>query len=217
MYINELLLDAIYSKNLSINTQHNYIEIKRIDIGDLHFSSGKIVAVDPELLEEYIAYQIAIQPGNYPVSIFVATDGNGDQRVAFTSIYLNGKKAIRWEMARFQDEGNEIDPYMEISGFGVDSGKAAILDQRVADQLLANDLSLDFIFSRQMEDKYVDTFSYSIGPVVNHSDSNEVIVFDSGWGDGCYPGYFGYDSEDNPCAFVIDCMILWGLKIMSQE
>lgn len=91
------------------------------------------------------------------------------------------------------------------------------MDQVVTDNILAHDISLDEVFFDQMEETYVNTYSYAIGQVDSDSGPNEVVIFDTGWGDGCYPAYFGYDSGNNICAFVIDCMILWDLEILSRE
>ena len=35
-----------------------------------------------------------------------------------------------------------------------------------------------------------------------------IIAFSSGWGDGCYPSYWGYDAADQRVALVTDFGVL---------
>lgn len=150
-----------------------------------------------------------IPPGYYPVILSVAESTNGDQRVAYALLRLSEQPAVRWEMAVPQGRTlGSLQPG-HIYGYPVDAGTGCFMDADVARALVtpkaptiagrdASDELLDLL-----NKTYVHTWSWA-NLVMDHSTGANVIAFSSGWGDGFYPSYWGYDAADQRVALVTD-------------
>lgn len=106
---------------------------------------------------------------------------------------------VSWELALRPDE----DPFLlddeEFCGFGVDAGCAAVFD---ADVLAAD----DDIFDKRILD---DLFA-----VIELESGANLIVFESGYGDGAYPTWQGRAADGTVVAFVVDLLVLHGGEIL---
>ena len=103
----------------------------------------------------------------------------------------------------------------EYFGFGVDAGMGCIADIQTQNAFkaywakrLAEDPDIDpynDLFCDLMEDnakaypKYQQDHGDWLNWTVPETDCN-LPIFSSGWGDGYYPVYFGYDAKGEICA-----------------
>lgn len=209
VYLNEKVLNYVYHNELHVTTKEGSYDLTKQSLGQLSLPTGRIVANDPCVFFETDEFTISVKPGSYPVSIFVACSSSGDKRVALAMLELSDKKAVKWEMALVKNQiidnltGSD-DGYF---GYGVDSGTGGFMDKQTADQISERGLDVYELFQAQFDGTYVHTYSYAIGSIDGGGD-NDVAAFSSGWGDGCYPSYFGYDESGEPCALVTDFLIL---------
>ena len=59
-----------------------------------------------------------------------------------------------------------------------------------------------------MQDKtYLPTWSWA-DLIVDETTGANIIAFSSGWGDGCYPSYWGYNAANQRVALVTDFGVL---------
>lgn len=209
LYPNEKVLNYIYAcdDELPVTTSEGLFVLTRKDLGLLYLPTGKIVANDPCLCFELDEFTVAVRPGCYPVSVFVARSPYGDKRVALAQLAFTDNKAARWEMAlvkeqRIEDIGDE-----NYYGYGVDSGTGGFMDKQTADKISERGLDIYELLKDQFDGTYVHTYNYAIGNIDGGTDNN-IAVFSSGWGDGCYPSYFGFDESGEPCALVTDFLVL---------
>ena len=118
--------------------------------------------------------------------------------------------------------GNEnLDDELEedaFFGFGVDAGMGCISDVKAQEafnayweQRLKDDPDIDpynNLFCDLLEEnakkypKYQREYGDWLNWNIPNTDCN-VPIFASGWGDGAYPSYFGYDAEGNVCGVYI--------------
>jgi len=182
-------------------------------LGDLQLATGQIVANDPFVCFETDPFTVTVTPGSYPVSISVVhlpCNGYGeDKRVALAMIKFSDKKPVRWEMALTNEkQAEELDTIKEgnFFGYGVDSGTGGFMDKTVADKLAEQEKSGEYIYDK-FEDEfnaaYAHTYSYILADATGSGD-NDFVAFSSGFGDGCYPSYFAFDGDGEPCALVTD-------------
>ena len=235
MYKNIKALDYVFCNSGALVENQN-ITLKKIDMGELYLESGEIVAADPFVLFEIDSFKVTVPRGSYNVSIFIAemapislpeppepkglkkffnkkkektvpVDAAPDKRVALACLKFSDKKAISWEMAmtgkeKFSDNMKD-DSFF---GYGVDSGTGGFMDKIIADKLSSYD-DLYSEVSDEMDKTYEHTYSYILTNITK-CGKNDFAAFSSGWGDGAYPSYFGFDEDGKPCVLVTDFMII---------
>ena len=186
------------------------ITIKKQDVGTLYLETGKVVANDPFVLYQTEPFVISVPPGGYTVSIHIAHfDNPVDKRVAFATIRFSDKKVVRWELALVKGERIEELSDGIFFGYGVDSGRGGFMDKSVADKVKSklkfaengND-PYDMVFG-DMEKQFDINGHYAIGNMTNGT-TNDFVAFSSGFGDGTYASYFGFDDTGEPCILVTD-------------
>lgn len=195
-------------------------EVDTLDIGTVHFPTGTILACDPLVeLEEAQPYLQTVPAGTYPVQICVMPSEEYGDRYACVKVAVSDQKPVRYELGMI---GNEcLDEELEdgeFFGFGVDAGMCCIADRKTQEafqaywaQRLREDESIDpynDLFCDLLEEngkanpKYQRDGGDWLNWTVPGTDYN-LPIFTSGWGDGVYPCYFGYDAAHNVCGVYI--------------
>lgn len=180
-------------------------------IGELVLTSGKLVACDPLVNPHSEPFEITLTPGRYPVILSVAhIQKNNDQRVAYAMLRLSDRTPVRWEMATVP--GEDISSLSEDAigyGYGVDSGTGCFMDAEVG-QIIDDSIYADteeeilvYQLLERLEKNQIRTWCWADMCIDEKSQAN-VIAFTSGWGDGVYITYFGYDTENNIVSVVTD-------------
>jgi len=182
------------------------------ELADLHIHTGRIVACDP-LVSHSNAFELAVPPGSYPVIAWIHTD---EERIAAAELKLSAAKAVHWEMAT--KPGQNISELKEgyKYGYSVDTGLgcygdiAAIQLMNEIEDKLADELGDDFISF--YDDALADVLALNNDEwgelIVNEQSGLNVIMFSSGYGDGFYTSYWGYDEAGQIVSLVTDFNIL---------
>jgi hypothetical protein len=175
-------------------------------LGELVAPSGQIIACDPLTAIEPQPFAQHIAPGRYPVLASVAALANGDQRVACAMLRLSDVPVVRWEMARLKGQESITLQTGEFFGYSIDAGVGCFMDAQAATALDAHydsDESYDEALIDAMEANRAQPLDYANVALDDESGVN-VIMFESGWGDGVYGSYWGYDASDAPACLVTD-------------
>ena len=189
-----------------------------LDIGTVHFPTGTIFACDPMVeLEDTLPFIQTIPAGTYPVKICVVPSKRYGDRYACVKVEVSGEKPVRYELAMTGKE--ELDEELkegDYFGFGVDAGMGCVADIQTqaavktywAKQMEEdpdidpyNDLFCDLLEENaKAHPKYQSSYGDWLNWTVPDTDCS-LPIFASGWGDGSYPVYFGYDAKDEvvPC------------------
>lgn len=136
----------------------------------------------------------------------------GRGRVAFARVDIADKPIVRWEAAKPIDMQRDAENPDGTWGVTVDSGVAAFFDQEAgqatSDAVAADETFFDSWLERGQNAGYRDKgasgafrLSVDVGP-------GNVVAFDSGWGEGTYTVYAGYDASGALAALLIDFDIL---------
>lgn len=208
-------LDAYFTEKKIGNAQ-----VDTLDIGTVHFPTGTILACDPLVeLGEALPFIQTVPAGTYPVTICVVPSETYGDRYACVKVAISNNKPVRYEMgmvgAENLDEELQED---EFFGFFVDAGMGCIADLKAQEAFKAyweqremedesidpyNDLFCDLLEENfQAHPKYQRDGGDWLNWTVPGTDCN-IPIFASGWGDGVYPCYFGYDAEGNVCGVYI--------------
>ena len=179
-------------------------------LGDLVAPTGRIIACDPLTALEPTAFAQHVAPGSYPVFASVAALVNGDQRVACVMLRLREATVTRWEMARMEGQESVTLDEGEFFGYAVDAGVGCFMDARAAvalDARYESDESYDEALINAMEASRANGWEHANVTLDNASGVNLIMV-ESGWGDGVYASYWGYDAHDAPVCVVTDFSVL---------
>jgi len=174
------------------------------NIGELHLSSGKVVTCDPLVYHDPKPFVDSVPSGKYPV-ILHYSEGS----IAYAELRISNNHVEKWKLATTDNQDISTLKENEIFGFPVDAGLGCFMDEETlkilewhATQLEEEIENYNNYFDDYLDDILEDSH-YCINKPFDNIDNN-VIIFESGWGDGFYPTYIGFDKENNPVKYIIE-------------
>lgn len=196
------------------------MEVDTLDIGELNLPTGEILTCDPLVFLEYAKTFIQKVPiGKYPVKISVVPSEEYGDRYACVKVEFSKNKPVIYELGvtgaeEDMDEACEGEYY----GFDVDAGMGCVLDKKTQGEYIKYwkkleeeeeaDNPYDDIFENLLAESAKKYLKYQkeYGDWANFNIPDtelNILIFASGWGDGVYPTYFGYDKNGNICGLYI--------------
>ena len=199
-------------------------ELSIMNIGACDLPSGKILVRDPLVYlgnKEEEPYFQTVPSGSYNTEICVIKPNNYDcARYAAVRLCFSEERPVKFYEALIGNEN--IEEYNSENsvyfGFNVDAGLGCICDS-VTHKLFCdwlekwNEENPD---SNEYDDYFSDLFAanYKVHPEFQREGGDwlnwkipgteyHIPIFQSGFGDGTYPVYFGIDKENNICQLVI--------------
>ena len=192
-----LIFEAAFQKDTKAKQGNNAYELYNFDIGKIKIESGKIIACDPIITHDAYAFTQIFPVGEFPVQLAMAKSEN-DERVAFSRILFTEDSVARWEFAL--KPGQEPIPLGDTSFYcyGVDAGPGIFIDS-IANVFLnkKNQSEWDRIFIKKAE-------VYGYRGYIHHFEEHSLATFSTGYGDGCYATYVGYNKDGNICRLLTD-------------
>ena len=176
--------------------------------GTVVLPSGRLVASDAMIIDGS-PFTTEVEPGRYPVSLLFADFENGDRRVAAAMVHLAPIDPVRWELALVEGQDPAVLGPDEIFGYGVDSGTGAFTSPEAVDVLADEDryqAYSDAIFAAMFPDD--QTIVLNTETEVDPASGANVVAFASGFGDGSYPTFVGFDADDEPVVVLTDFGVL---------
>lgn len=190
-------------------TRVDRVEFKVFEIGRLTIKSGRICAADPFVtLGDRKPFTQAVPNGAFPVRLAVGFHPAGavkDNRVSFARVAFSEQPVERWSMAVLEGQDAANLKPDEIFGYPVDAGTGSFYDPLANDAANAiHKTNPDAWEAWQTEGeangpKVIGPYSFVLMQPMG--DVN-VAMFHSGWGDGFYASYFGFDAEGKVAALV---------------
>jgi hypothetical protein len=140
---------------------------------------------------------VTVPPGQYPVLLSLVrwADDPQHQRVAAARLVIRDDPVASWELALRPGEDPRVIGDEGFFGFGVDAGMACFFDAVAAPAM----------------DRLSETFTLGDATTAELSDPESganLIAYESGWGDGCYPTWIGRTSHGDLACFVADMLLL---------
>lgn len=183
-----------------------------VDIGQINIESGKVIACDPIVMRDAEPFVQTFPTGRFPVQLAIAKV-NDDERVAFSRILFSDMPVVRWEFAL--QEGQKPMPIGEESfyGYGVDGGIGLFIDKnanKAWSELSKNNEQLyEQVFIEEMDKHSHSSWLY----VLHEFGGHNFASFSTGYGDGTYGTYVGYDEMGNICRLLTDfSLVEWWKK-----
>ncbi|GAB5465675.1 MAG: DUF4241 domain-containing protein [Candidatus Kapaibacteriales bacterium] len=194
-----------------------------IDIGKLNVTTGQIVVCDPLVTFDLQSLNREVKIGEYPIKIYEVKTENSGERYAIAQLEINKERAEKWVLAlRDGEDVNELTEEGDFFGFPVDAGLGGFFDIQAGEEYLK--LQDDFLNSNPNGNFY-DVFldkefkknakrqndPNDYGNWVNYrlpNSNSNITMFQSGYGDGIYPAYWGIDKSGNITSLVIDFFVV---------
>lgn len=208
--------DRAFVSGFSVETKTEFqgetrvetVPFKIVAAGSLKLPSGRICAADPFIaLTDAKPFTQATPAGAFPVRLAVASFPSGGLRVAFARVDFSAAPITRWSMAVV--DGQDVGTLKEdhIFGYGVDAGTGSFFDP-VAGKAAAGFLDANPDAWEAWQTEGESNGPKVVGPYFFMLDlplgAANAIMFGSGWGDGFYASWFGYDAQGNVAALVTD-------------
>lgn len=193
--------------------------LHKIEIGRLPFPTGELLVRDPliYLQKNETPYLESIPNGNHPLTLLVVELEEDYFRYVATRLKTKDTKAIKHKEALLGNEDLVNFKEGEYFGFNVDAGLATIVDVSTKDAycnfvenwIVKNPESniYDNYFADQFKQNAIDNPKYQreAGDWINFKIPNTelyVPMIQTGFGDGIYPVYFGFDENNEICEVV---------------
>ncbi len=212
----EINLGELYTKKEAYGKR-----LFTIEIGEVNFPTGEILVRDPlvYLKKDSEPYFIKVPVGRFPLTILVVEVEEEHFRYASFRVKFNDKKAVSYREALLGTEKLDDIEEGDMFGFDVDAGLASIVDVKTRDLYAEFEEKwyennpdgniYDDFFAAEFKRNYEKNpeFQRTSGDWINfkipESDLS-VPMIQSGYGDGGYPVYFGFDENDEICEVIVE-------------
>lgn len=191
--------------------------VRVVRLGTVRLSSGQVILADPFMMSTHDRpLTIRFAPGDYPVDLAVADTGAGGQRIALARLLISSRPPVRWEMARTEGQDPATLKTGEQFGYGVDAGTGAFVDAAVPGWLARTYPPADPQSYMAVVEAW-QTRGEAEGPrrgipygfvLVEPLGPGGAAMFSSGWGDGFYASWVGYDGQGQPAVVVTDFQVI---------
>lgn len=196
--------------------------LRTVPLGSVHLPSGRLATLDPLTFAsaDIAPLALSVPPGRYPVDLAVADTGTGGIRVALARITFSQLPVSEWRLAHTAGEDPSTLRGDAIFGFNVDSGTASFADPQTVAAIEAA-LAGAGDYEGSQHQRWVDAgeaHAATLGlphgfALVAAIGPGDVAMFSSGWGDGVYASWVGYDSTGRPVQVVTDFAVIEAVNI----
>jgi len=196
-------------------------KIDHLELGSVSIPTGEILVRDPLVYIQKDAepYLIKVPTGEFPVTAAVVVPDDSDcARYAAVKVQFTAYDAVRFEEALIGTEDLVDFNEGEFFGFNVDAGLGCVLDKETLIHFCA--FQDKFHNENPGKNLYDDHFAvlfaanYAENPIYQREAGDwinwkipgtdyHIPFFQSGFGDGTYPVYYGFDIEGNVCSLII--------------
>ena len=202
-----------------------------VHAGYLAVTTGRIVACDPYSFEGE-AFTTTVPIGSHPVLLSIATyeaseHSERDERVACALLRCTEATPICWEPALTPEQDPTDVGAGALFGYNVNAGTGCFVDAALLDAWSqARDArtegadpefweKLDTWNDRLLEEWFENGARlWADIPMVEYGGTN-LIAFVSGWGDGCYGSFIGYDAQGHVTSIATDFGLLLDARTLA--
>lgn len=207
--------------DMDLNLYFTDPEYDTLTLGKVSLPSGKIIAADPLYSLPYggtAPFVTKVKKGNYPCTLSIKNTPQYGIRYLAAKLSLNQHEAVRFQLALKAEEDPKKLGEDEIYGFPVETGLACFCDVEVQKQFqkFCNQFQKKHPKGNLYDDCFAAVFaeSYQKAPEFQRNGGDwvdwtlpgtdhHIIMFNSGFGDGVYPAYWGYDKDGYPCCLIM--------------
>ena len=186
--------------------------LETFDGGKINLPSGKLVACDPLLTNDMLAFSTVFPKGEFSVLVHKERESNC---VAYVEIVFSNSPVSKWKLATTGNQRVEELKGEEIYGYPVESGMGCFMDVETQAEL---DSLEQKIFQRKgadfmglYEEFFHEHFFDENGAIdqfamlkPNDDFAGNIFAFETGYGEGFYGSYIGFDAQGSPVKIVTE-------------
>lgn len=208
MYINFDVLNITNGNTKMIDTEFGRMQIEKIEAGKLNLPTGRIIATDPILMYDDESYSEHVKPGTYTVYIYAGKTENRKKQTVAAELRFSDNDTVRWEMALLKGESSKGFAHDEFMGFEVENGLGCFMDESVMEILdVMSEEELDR-YEKTVRDTVRNSECSCADVIIDKKTGRNIIIFASGWNEGTFPTYYGFDKDNNLARLVTDFMVI---------
>jgi hypothetical protein len=196
--------DQYLAKALIDGAQVGETVLSHRRIADVLLPSGKLVACDPVVFPDAEPFDLLFPKGSFPVIASVAMLG-ADQRVAFATVRFRETTPVAWDLLTLDGQDTSTLKPGQFFGYPIDAGTGSFMDERgarVLRQLVKENPDFYEVLIAEFEKHSVRTWDwldYKLG-----NGEQNLVAFTSGFGDGFFATYAGFDADSEISVVVTD-------------
>ncbi len=201
--------------NISKLFSKNFVEsplIETYETGKINLTSGLLVSCDPLITNDMKPFETQFPKGDFTVLVHKEKESNC---IAYVEIIFADKEITTWKMATTENQNLKDLKDEEIFGYPVESGMGCFMDLEtqkalnLLEQNLFQKKGADFMgiyeefFHEHFFDENgaIDQYAF-LKP--NDENSGNIFAFETGYGEGFYASYIGFDQANNPVKIVTE-------------
>ena len=205
----------IHIENIKKLFDRNFVEsplVESFEAGDITLTSGKLAVSDPLITSEMPAFTTDFPLGNFPVLVHKEIDSNC---IAYVEIVFSNSEIASWKLATSEGQNTGNLQEGEIFGFPVESGMGCVMDFETQQNL---NLLEQHLFKRKgddfmgiYEEFFHEHFFQEEGAInqyaflkPNEDKFGNIFAFETGYGEGFYASYIGFDEQNVPVKVVCE-------------
>ena len=195
-----------------------------LTVGTVDVPSGKVIAADPL---SYLSGAHVIAPvlkreipsGSYPAEVSICRSPQMGVRMCTARLKIKDTKAVRYELAESEEKTAAFKAKDGVlHGFPVDAGMMCFIDAKAAEnyKTFLDDWHTDNPDKNHYDDYFAAFFAESGKKLPQYQraggdfiewqnpySSERMVQIASGFGDGFYHGFWGFDDSGEVCELVV--------------
>lgn len=218
-YISQTEVDAALIAGQFVKSENRFF----LTVGMADFPTGKVVVADPlcYLASGKFCPQLAIEipAGTYPVEVAICRYPSVGVRMSTVRMKIRDTKAVCYQCAQSTEEtaaAKCVDGFL--SGFPVDAGMMSICDAQTAEEYRTfldhwnqenpgkNHYNDYFAAYFAESERALPAYQREGGDFIewtNPESGHKMVMVASGFGDGFYQSFWGYDNQDEICELIV--------------
>lgn len=232
--VKDLLVSPVNFSELFKSEEVEGNKLFLLNMGTVNFTTDEILARDPLvwLKREEEPYFTKVPMGTYPLETLVVELEEDHYRYIASRVRFHEKDSVVYRQALEGTENLEGIDSDSFFGFNVDAGLATIVDTNTRDAYCdfvdawekehPEGNMYDDFFAEEFRKSYLEhpEFQRDGGDWINFKIPNTeytVPMIQSGFGDGKYPVYFGYDESGELCDVVMEYIYVGAEETDEEE
>ena len=201
------IFEAAFATDTRVTYSRRAYSFYYYNIGKIKVESGKLIACDPIRIHDALPFTQIFPRGEFFVHLALAKT-NKYERVAFSRIRFSNNPVVKWEFALLDGQRPISIKDTGIYCYGVDGGSGVFIDS-ISNSYFNKKGNLEWQNVFITKAKTTGHTGY-----IHNFEGHNLATFSTGYGDGCYATYIGFDNRGEVCQLLTDFGIVewWRLE-----